>query len=318
MTNTGIVEVVVQGAGTNVQVVIVELNGSSEMGWPVVISPSTLTLKPGASKRASGPFMVTVTVPPGASSKTPDKVTVSGSVIPFPGVFKKILPPTDFIINVEQYFDCILDVDDNPKVIGRGCTAVYDITITNDGNGDDAYNIKLPDSEELNDQGFVLCLQQYCVEVQEGGMENVQVTVSSSHDVKFKTYAITVNVDSSVAAKKGVVHYGKEIDLILKVEEDGGDDLGQPFIEESSDDSVFDDGSSEHTVVEYQEDTTVGQEVTTNGSAATASEDVDDDSYTLKDDSEFTVNGWMILGIIMVLLAVIIVYFFAGKIRMDT
>jgi len=179
---SGIVDVAVTGAGTNVQVVIVSLTGSSGMGWPVTISPSTIPIKPESNNKGTGAFTATVTVPPKTSYKVADMVTITGRAVAFPGLLSKLIPETTFTVQINQFYRFVVSADKPYKEISPGDQTAFTIHIKNDGNGDDKYRLEIPELKSLSDKGWVVTLQQYDVEIEESKEASLVVTVNTPQE----------------------------------------------------------------------------------------------------------------------------------------
>jgi len=178
----GIIDVTTTGLGEKVQVVTLSLQGSSSMGWPVTISPSSITVKPDSSGKVQAPFTASVTVPPKTSYKTMDTVTITGRAVAFPGVLSTQIEPSTFTVYVKQFYRFTLAADKPYKEITPGDQSAFTFHIKNDGNGDDKYRLEVPDQARLAEKGWVLSLQQYEVEVEEGKEASLVVTVNTPQE----------------------------------------------------------------------------------------------------------------------------------------
>ena len=133
-------------AGSNIQDVVVNLEGYTGEGWTVEINPSTVQVDPGGTAT----FSATVSVPPETSSEISDTLTVEGTAYAFPGTGDSSeVPPAHGSIRIAQFFMYGLDCKEPEKQATFDEQIDFDLIITNFGNGKDIFLIDIDNFEKL-------------------------------------------------------------------------------------------------------------------------------------------------------------------------
>jgi hypothetical protein len=159
-------------AGGTVQNVVVTLQGSTSLNWPVTVNPATLTVAPGGDEV---PFSVTVTVPPETSYIISDTLSVGGRAQPFPGAGLYTVQPITGTILVAQFYKFALACDKPYKQVNPTEELAFNLRIWNYGNGRDTFRLFIPKLDKLAGDGWNVQLSQYTLDVDEKSQQTVQV-----------------------------------------------------------------------------------------------------------------------------------------------
>jgi uncharacterized membrane protein len=174
VTFPGIVTVT-NPAGSTVQDVIVKLNGSTTLNWPVTIKPDTINVEPGGEET----FSVTVSVPPETSYYIMDTLTVSGTAEPIPGAGEYNIDPITGSIRIAQFYKFSLECDEPSKEVGLGEECQFQLKIWNYGNGRDSFVVSIPGLNRLNEEGFIVTMGTYTIDVEEKSQNIITVSVKA-------------------------------------------------------------------------------------------------------------------------------------------
>jgi len=166
-------------AGSNIQDVVVSLQGNTGLNWPVSINPPTIQVDAGGSAT----FSVTVSVPPETSYYVQDILTVSGTARSFPGTVSYNVAAITGSIRIAQFYKFSLECDKPYKQVNPTEQLAFNMRIWNYGNGRDTFTVYIPKLAKLAGDGWNIQLGTYTVEVDEKSQRTVQVTINTP--VKF-------------------------------------------------------------------------------------------------------------------------------------
>ena len=179
-------------AGGDVEEVWFELQGSTDMGWPVTVSPSTIKFDPSTEEK---PFSAQVTVPQGTSYYTPGTITVNGTATSYPDQIVWNISGIQGTVRIKQFYRFIPSSPESTQFIEGEEGAVFDIVIDNTGNARDKFMISIENSEELLPLGFTF--EYYGpIEINSNESDTIQLIVYARDDVDNGVYDIEISIKS--------------------------------------------------------------------------------------------------------------------------
>ena len=130
----GIVHCDIKGFGSNVQKIVVELEGNVEHdGWNIVITPTTLIFEPLGPETQN--FEVTITASDDLSSDLTSTVTIRGTATLEPGATSYDVDPAYATVRVKPFMLCLCTGDMSGQGEPGDMVKFY-IKLENKGNYD--------------------------------------------------------------------------------------------------------------------------------------------------------------------------------------
>ncbi|MEE8389656.1 MAG: right-handed parallel beta-helix repeat-containing protein, partial [Anaerolineae bacterium] len=161
------------------------LSAVSAQGWTVQVSPSSATLPADGT----APVTVTVTVPAGLAAGTTDSINVTAASVPNP----LVVDAAQDDITVALVPTMTLTPDRAAGALASS-TVVYEHTLTNQGNGQDTFNLNATSS-----QGWSVTLTPYAATLPASGSTTVRAWLS----VPSSVVSGTVDVMTVTATSAG-------------------------------------------------------------------------------------------------------------------
>lgn len=208
---TGTVEANSVGPGSNVQWIRVDLTATSENGWAVTISPSSIVFP---STGGSTPFTLSVRVPPATSYRVTDNVVIGGRASTIPGALATSIPDTRCTVLVEQYYRFSLECSKPYVMVSPASQLVFSIKVNNEGNGLDKFAFDIGNLESLSDKKFTVQLSTTSIEIEERESQTIKIQVSTPVEI-FIPY-----LNDLTSIKILVASYGSEQVAGLPLQED--------------------------------------------------------------------------------------------------
>ena len=181
-------------AGSTVQDVVVTLEASTDTGWPASIEPETVTLNPGTEEAA---FIATVSVPLETSWNVTGTLTVSGTAMAYPGALRYNVGSISGAILIDQYYQFSIGCSEPYKQCCPNSVLCYNLTIINEGNGNDKFATEISNLEYLVHDSFTVTVGTPTIELQGNnyGLVPIMVKTPYSED-SVGVYEIEVKVSS--------------------------------------------------------------------------------------------------------------------------
>ncbi|RLF71236.1 MAG: hypothetical protein DRN35_02770 [Thermoplasmata archaeon] len=165
----------------NVQQCVVTLQGSTDAGWPVTISPSTVIFTRQDTK--AKPFIATVKVPPETPYLQSGTVIIQGRWSYVPGAIGGPVNPVTGIIDIDQFYRFTLNVKSPYVQVRPGSTLNFDIKIRNDGNGADVLSLRILNYDKLSKKDWVVQLGNPRIRVQSNQEEVVTLSIATEQRI---------------------------------------------------------------------------------------------------------------------------------------
>ncbi len=179
-------------AGGDVEEVWVELVGSTDKGWPVSISPSTIKLDPSNEEK---PFTAKVSVPQGTTYYTSGTIIVNGTATMYPSNNVSKVDGIIGTIRIKPFYTFDPSSMELIKKIDTDDGTIFNIIIENTGNIKDRYRISIENLDELTKLGFEIgCRSQ--IEIESNESETIQLSVNARNTVDGGEYNIDVSIKS--------------------------------------------------------------------------------------------------------------------------
>jgi len=219
VTFTGTVSVDIQ-AGSAVQDVRIELRVSSEHGWDATITPEIVMLNPGTEEKQ---FMATIRVPTETSTTVDAIITVGGTAMPFPAGpadDETEIDPLYGTIIVDQYFRYEVASDPHYIEAEPGEEVQFKVTVRNEGNGKDQFEISVSNLDDLEKDDFEISVDPEMIEVPEKGSGTVVITVKTPEAGIGEFVNYEKNIDLNVRSKIDPEMNYQNYDLKVRVQND--------------------------------------------------------------------------------------------------
>jgi hypothetical protein len=212
---TGTVEARIP-AGSNVQDVIVNLEGSVDVGWSVTLNPDVVQVDPGGEAH----FQATVQVPPETSYYIQATLTVSGTAQSYPGAGTYNVQGTTGTIRIEQFYKFSLSCEQPVAETKIGTRATYELKIHNEGNGRDTFSINVVNDNELYKRGITTSLSSKMIDINEKEIQKINIRAEVDNNKQnIGTHTISVEVYSDQQKEVEGTTFSQRYDLSLKVVE---------------------------------------------------------------------------------------------------
>lgn len=167
--------------------VMVSLDASVSTGWPAAVSPQSIPFTSPSSVQVT----VTVTVPAQSPSSLVGAVRLNG-VATYPGGSKSA--GSSATVLVGQYYMCKLNAT---PTTGSGNPQTYDVRITNDGNGNDSFEITTTEQNAVSKAGLTVTMEKTKTgNLPAGQSETIHVKVSYGSSTSTGKHQINVHVVS--------------------------------------------------------------------------------------------------------------------------
>jgi hypothetical protein len=195
----------------NIQRVTVTLQAVVNTGWPVVISPQTIAFVNPRTER----FTVSVIVPPATSSTLTGNVMVTGTA-KAPGL-APVVASASAVVTIAQYFKLRIEAEQPLREVKPGEITFNTVTVYNDGNGQDTFELEIENSKQLAKDQWTVLLGSTDVSILQDEYAVIKITAQTPQ--KWRLYAkeihtITVKVTSAEGRSKNLL-YAKDYPLFL-------------------------------------------------------------------------------------------------------
>ena len=191
---------------TSLQRPTVTLEVSPISGWELVISPDTMVF----TNEMPQPFHLTVKVPAGTQAMS-KAVTVTATA---QDLVQTVTASTTATVAVRQYFKLAIgSMEPTLWDLKPGDTAVFEVTIYNEGNGKDTFSIDLVDVHHALD-GFDL---QRTVDIPAGQWVSISISADTREDFDTgnrPSVELRLIVTSTGAQRQGLT-YTQEYGLMI-------------------------------------------------------------------------------------------------------
>jgi hypothetical protein len=153
---------------------VVTIQGSVSTGWPVTISPATITISGNANLR--GTFLVTVVVPPGELATNIAQLSITGRATA--GGLQSVPAVASAIIKPQAYFRTVV-ASDLPFIESPYSTQVtMSFKVFNEGNVRDTIRINVKNLDELSEQQWIVQLTRSSFIIDPPpGQQAIQLTI---------------------------------------------------------------------------------------------------------------------------------------------
>jgi len=150
--------------------VMVSLDATTSTDWTTTVDPATIPFtSPGSVQ-----ITVRVTVPPETLSSSVGMVTVTG-IGTYPGYST---PPASSTgtVKIKQYYRCLLNIT---PTLGIDNPQTYKIIVTNNGNGNDSFELNIPLQQVLTKVGLSVAFDRTTTEkIPQHSTATINMTVS--------------------------------------------------------------------------------------------------------------------------------------------
>jgi hypothetical protein len=181
VTLTGTVTVNEAMLGQSIQMAIVSLQASCDQGWPVTLSPTTITLDPSKGQD-TGYWSLTVKVPPRTPHKISANVVVSGDARVFPGQLVYPIQESKGLVTVKQFYRFSIFCSKPYIVVMPGSPVMFTITIKNEGNALDKFGFEVTNQERYVRAGWSIQLSSPAIEIEEQQEDNIKISITTPLD----------------------------------------------------------------------------------------------------------------------------------------
>ncbi len=226
-------------AGGSVQDVLVNLEAWTEEGWPASVTPSTLLLQPGTEEAE---FLATVTVPPETSSSIVGTLYVGGTAEAFPGSLRYSIQSITGTIIIKQYYKFSISCDQPYQECCPDSEMCYNLSIFNEGNGNDSFDIHVTNLEDLTLNSLTVTLGSNTIPIPEKSDGQISILVRTP-DVENinRVYKIELAVKSVMEEQNEGYAKPLTYDLSIRVKS-GSSTVGTPPSDDNGDgdDGTFD------------------------------------------------------------------------------
>jgi uncharacterized membrane protein len=209
---SGIVETQIP-AGGNISYVDVHLNLTLNHDWPAEVSPSIFRMGLGDHKN----FEVTVWIPEGTLSNVTGSILISGNATGHPVNIPLTLYNAWGLIRVAQYHDADINIVDSNKIIEKDDKCIFNLEITNKGNGNDVILFNIDNNNNLVKNGIEVYLPEK-IELDVNETKSIEVIVKTSSDTKKGEYDIHLNLTSELDCSFSVYSL-EEFKLSIQVQQ---------------------------------------------------------------------------------------------------
>lgn len=186
---------------------VVELQ-STDTWDSSTITPSALQFSRDSPEDKT--FRVSVTAPLGTSRNVVGQVTVTGSVIMYPGGIYGTVQPSEGVtgrIDILPYYGFSLHCNESSIDAEPGSEAVYELIIQNKGNIRDTFSISIINPNDLINEGFEISLSSAISEIEENMKQKIiiEVKVPQSGTFVNREFEIEVEVISELGSMEDVL-----------------------------------------------------------------------------------------------------------------
>ena len=174
----------------HVQVIVVDL--WAEAGdFATSITPSKMTLEPGNNE---GSFEIVIKVPNHSSVAT-YTITAGGTYQTIPGALLTELQPVEAILRINPYMK-IVSYKPSGNITGKaGGEVEASMTIRNEGNYDEHFNISLSDSNKLNVKDWeVSIITEMPLLIQENKNQTLILIITIPDDTPEGEYELIMSI----------------------------------------------------------------------------------------------------------------------------
>lgn len=203
VTFTGVVECTKKGVEVGQKDITVNLETAAG-GWPWTLSPSTMVFEYEGGRAT---FATSVRVPSRTSSSISQVIRVFGTFSIEGEEEEYEIEPAYAIINIMQYYKFTVSGPDAFHQFDHDMALDYNLTVQNEGNGQDVIKVKFKEGyEELEADGFLLFWSQESITLAEN--ESADIILNMIAPMKYegrKDYKLNVTVYSFQALQMGAI-----------------------------------------------------------------------------------------------------------------
>ena len=214
VTFTGVVECTKRGMELGQKEITVELEAAAG-GWPWSLSPSTLVFVYEGGQLT---FSTSVKVPTGTSSSVSQVLTIFGTFTIEGEDEEYEIEPAYAIIKIKQYYKFSISGRKAYNQFDHDMALDYNLTIRNEGNGQDVINLKFKEGyEELEADGFVLFWSQDSITLAED--ESADIILNMIAPMKYegkRDYKLNISIYSFQALSLGEIPVESTYSIYLR------------------------------------------------------------------------------------------------------
>jgi hypothetical protein len=183
---------------------VVTITGSVSTGWPLTISPATITISGNANLR--GTFLVTVVVPPGELATNIGQLQLTGRATA--GGLQSVPAVASAIIKPQAYFRTVIAADIPFMETPYSTQVAVSFKIYNEGNVRDIIHINIKNLDELSEESWFAQLTRSSFSIDPPpGQLAIQLTIGLPKKWTFypdnKVTQIQVGASSDEGARNG-------------------------------------------------------------------------------------------------------------------
>ena len=214
-------------AGGDIEQVKYSLFANAE-GWQTSVVPNEILFTPG---QEGFPFYVNVSVPIGTSYYTSRTLYVNGIATIFPDNITYNLGLISGTIKIKQYYEYAISSMETNLDVDRGKKVIYNLSITNMGNGRDKFQLEIRNLIEQKKSGLNLNFQD-SFELDSNTSKYIDVLIEISDSTKPRKYEIEFMLKSQQEELNEGFSVTENLTLIINVEDEVEDeyDLHSIFI----------------------------------------------------------------------------------------
>ena len=188
--------------------VMVQLDGSTSTGWTTTVDPQSIPF----TKSGSLEISIAVVIPQATPVMSAATLMVN-ALATYPG--GSAASSTTGTIQIRQYFKGSMNL--TPE-LGLGNPQHYIIAVYNKGNGNDSFNIRLPDGGEVSKKGFLVALSktETGIIIQDGH-ENLELVVEYGPTTLAGRHSIRILIESVGSLKDGGTPFRTESVVQIEV-----------------------------------------------------------------------------------------------------
>lgn len=208
----------------NYQTVTVKLEADAG-DWVASTSPEEIEFDKDSENSAA--FQVIVRAPDNTSSSITRNVTISGSYVVEPGGQINSIEPIKGTVLIQPCIILSVDCPNPCRKAKGGERSDFQISIRNEGNVDATALICIAHEEYWKDEGFNIEIPNEEVTIKEGGIRDIDISITIPDIVREKVSHFTIDVKSKEEYGSGpeICRYS----LFVEVESDGIDDLTEDY-----------------------------------------------------------------------------------------